>query len=256
MFAGVEIVLYSWLTIICIMFVAWIIYLLIKNVGIIDVFWPISITTSGLIFSLQSGYNMWKLAIQTLLIIWCLRLALYLLISRIIPKHVDKRYVAISSNWQGKQTLKFLLNFQFQGILAIILSIPFLFINHITSSSMFIYIGAALVTIGVLGETIADMQLQKFKAVTKGGVCNVGLWRYSRHPNYFFEWLVWLGFAITAINTEWGIFALLSPILLIVVMLKLTGPITEKGSIESRGQAYLDYQEKTSMFFPLPPKEK
>ena len=112
--------------------------------------------------------------------------------------------------------------------------------------------GVAMVVglLGVLGESLADLQLNGFKAQQKGDVCNIGLWSYSRHPNYFFDWLTWLGFTLFAIQSNRGYLALLSLLLLYMIFTRVTGPLTERGSVQSRGQKYINYQNQTSMFFP------
>jgi steroid 5-alpha reductase family enzyme len=90
----------------------------------------------------------------------------------------------------------------------------------------------------------------RFKAQHKGGVCNIGLWNYSRHPNYFFDWLTWLGFTLFGIQSNNGYLGLVSLLLLYLIFTRITGPLTERGSVQSRGQKYIDYQNQTSVFFP------
>jgi steroid 5-alpha reductase family enzyme len=180
-----------------------------------------------------------------------LRLGGYLWFTRILPNHVDKRYVDLSEGWQMKKSIGFLWNFLLQGFLAWVLAMPFLFINNAPQLKSLFIVAIILILVGIVFETIADQQLQNFKRNHKGQVCNVGLWHYSRHPNYFFEWLVWLGFALMAISMQpFGLIGLVSPALLLFIMLVLTAPITEKGSLQSRGDAFKRYQQTTAYFVP------
>jgi steroid 5-alpha reductase family enzyme len=89
-----------------------------------------------------------------------------------------------------------------------------------------------------------------------GGVCREGLWRFSRHPNYFFEFVIWLGFYLFACGSEWGWTAIHAPALILFLLLRVTGiPPTEAAALRRKGDAYRDYQKTTSAFFPWPPKE-
>ena len=110
----------------------------------------------------------------------------------------------------------------------------------------------------LIGETIADEQLQSFKRepANKGKTCDTGLWYYSRHPNYFFEWLVWVGLFIYALGSPNGWIAFVSPLLMFYLMMYVSGvPLAEEQALLSRGQAYKDYQQTTSVFFPLPKRK-
>jgi steroid 5-alpha reductase family enzyme len=110
----------------------------------------------------------------------------------------------------------------------------------------------------MIGEAVADQQLHNFKKNTanKGKTCQVGLWKYSRHPNYFFDWLVWIGFATFAVTSPWGFVGILSPALILCFLLGLTGiPATEAQALRSRGEEYRDYQRRTSAFVPWFPKK-
>jgi steroid 5-alpha reductase family enzyme len=107
-----------------------------------------------------------------------------------------------------------------------------------------------IVLVGIIGETVADLQLYRFKKLQRGAVCSLGLWHYSRHPNYFFDWLTWLGFTLFAFQSPRGYLGAVSLLVLYVLFTQITGPLTERGSVTSKGQKYRDYQKQTSMFFP------
>ncbi len=245
----------AWASIIILMLLAWLSVLWKKNPAIIDVFWAIAITTSAFIFCRIDTGNMAKLALQALLFVWAARLSGYLFLKRILPGHIDKRYIELSKDWSGSKNLGFLANFQLQGILAIIIATPFIFISQLESTQISSYLAMAMVVIGIVGESIADLQLQRFNKNTQKGVCDIGLWKYCRHPNYFFEWIIWLGFSVAGLSVHMGWLGLCSPLSLLLIMTMITGPLTEKGSIKSRGNSYIAYQKKTSMFVPWPTKK-
>jgi steroid 5-alpha reductase family enzyme len=245
-----SLLLSSFIIVALLMLLTWVIYLYTNNPGIIDVVWSISIMTVGLIALSSTPISIANCIIAGLLILWGLRLSLYLLLTRILPGHIDKRYTELSRGWKMKRSLGFLVNYQFQGMLAWIIACPFWWLRDVQQLSVWLVLGCCLVIIGIIGEVVADRQLQRFKRSNKGKVCNVGLWRYSRHPNYFFEWVVWVGFAVSCLSVGWGIIAFVSPLLLLCLMLFVTGPMTEAQSLKSRGDAFKRYQEHTSMFFP------
>lgn len=233
----------------------WVLFLWKKNPATVDAFWSIAITLAALTYNEFSFKNSINIIVNILLLVWALRLFGYLFLKRVLPKKIDKRYTAISDNWSISTNIGFFLNFQFQAFLALFISIPFFFTKNLTHWNALLIFSLLLVIIGIIGESIADFQLQKFKSNHNKKVCDAGLWKYSRHPNYFFEWLIWLGFSLPGGLQPIGLFAFISPLLLLFLMLKVTGPITERLSIKSRGKLYLDYQDKTSMFFLWPPKK-
>ncbi len=121
--------------------------------------------------------------------------------------------------------------------------------------------GLALLAIAIAGEGLADAQLARWRAdpANKGGVCESGLWAWSRHPNYFFEWLGWLAYAVIAIGPAgawpWGWIALLGPAFMFALLRFVSGvPPTEAAMAASRGPAFAAYQARVSPFFPLPPR--
>jgi steroid 5-alpha reductase family enzyme len=114
-------------------------------------------------------------------------------------------------------------------------------------------LGVAFWATGLLGESLADRQLARFRAdpANKGKICQIGLWNYSRHPNYFFEWLVWVGYAVFALGSPWGWLGFIAPALMLHFLLNVTGiPMTEELSLKSKGDAYREYQRTTSAFVP------
>ena len=251
-----KLIFTDWFFIFILMTAAWAIYLKLKNPGIIDVFWSISITLSGLYFLSSTEMTHIQMCFGILLVAWCLRLSGHLFITRIIPNLKEKRYDTLSKKWKLPPHIGFFLHYQLQGILAIIIAIPFLWIRHLESVNLLTIFSMLMVIIGIIGETIADYQLHQFKQSKSQGVCTKGLWNYSRHPNYFFEAAIWVGFGISCLSVSTtALFALISPTLLLFIMLAITGPITEEQSLSSRGESFKKYQESTSYFMPLPKRK-
>lgn len=232
--------------------IIWLLYKLYKNPSIVDGFWSIGLMISGLIYLFSTTMNSRKIIIATLLIIWAIRLAGYLWLKRLRLGHVDKRYTKLSDQWKINQSVGFFVNFQFQALLIFIISFIFFFIGQSPSKilSLIDLIAIVMILIGITGETIADSQLEYFKKAFPGKVCDVGLWNYSRHPNYFFDWVTWSGFTVFGLQSLYGYFSFISLGVLYIIFTRITGPMTERGSIQSRGEAYLKYQAKTSMFIP------
>ncbi|WP_115712514.1 DUF1295 domain-containing protein [Legionella sainthelensi] len=230
----------------------WGLYRILKNPSVVDVSWSLGLMVSGLIYLGVTSLSFRTLIIGILLVLWALRLAFYLWYTRIRTGHVDKRYIDLSVNWKINPSLGFFINFQLQGMLILIISSVFFLISQsgLTHITLLDSLAFCIIAVGIMGETLADMQLHRFKMQHKGEVCHIGLWSYSRHPNYFFDWLSWMGFALFAIQSNAGYLCLLSPLMLYVIFTHITGPLTERGSIQSRGQKYIEYQKQTSMFFP------
>lgn len=230
----------------------WMVYRGLKNPSVVDASWSIGLMISGLIYLGSMPITPRNAVVGALLALWALRLAGYLWYTRILQGHLDKRYTELSNNWKINQHLGFFLNFQLQGILILIISFIFYLISISKSVSLTLMdiIGIVMILVGVIGESAADIQLYRYKKHQKGGVCDIGLWHYSRHPNYFFDWLTWSGFTVFALQSSHGYFGLLSLLVLYLIFTRITGPLTERGSVQSRGQKYIDYQKQTSMFFP------
>jgi steroid 5-alpha reductase family enzyme len=239
--------------------ITWCVQLKTGNAGIVDTVWSFSFPVlASLYYSMTDGDSPRKLLILIMVVIWGIRLALHLLI-RTIGHKEDKRYTALRETWGSKQNILMLRFFYFQAILALALSLPFalMMINPAIEISWLEWTGAGIWLIAVIGEATADGQLKKFIAdpANKGKVCEVGLWYYSRHPNYFFEWLIWLAFFIASLSSPWGFLSFICPVFMLYFLLKVTGiPYTEEQSIKSKGQLYRDYQKTTSPFVPLPKK--
>lgn len=237
----------------------WLWYRHTKNPSVVDVGWASGLTIVGMLYIYTSPISTKKIILSLVLLIWGLRLGGYLWYTRIRPGLMDKRYTQLSKKWTIPKPLGFLLNFQLQGLLIGIVSLPWYFISQLSLNSPISTIDYILILIALLSiatESLADFQLQSFRKHYAGKVCDVGLWFYSRHPNYFFEWVTWCAFASLAFPASHGWLAWLSPASLYLIMTRITAPLTEKGSIKSRGELYLLYQQNTHMFFPNILKKK
>lgn len=237
----------AWCISACVMLAAWLIYTATKSPGIVDLFWSIAIVAPSLFYSATSHHTP-VILLKILVALWSLRLFLFLLLTRYRSKHLDKRYIKISQGWKNSPLIGFFINYQLQALLGTVIATPFFFIAQIHHPSWHLSIAYIIIIIGIIGETLSDYQAYKHKKVHTT-LCTTGLWRYSRHPNYFFDWLTWLGFALASLNTPRAFIGLISPLVLLWIMLKITGPITEASSIASRGSEYTKYQKSTPMFF-------
>jgi len=238
----------------------WVVQLSTKNAAIVDTIWSISFPILALTYFLMANeYQPRQFLIVGIVCFWGFRLAIHLY-ARTIGHPEDVRYTALRKEWGEKQNILMLRFFYFQAILALILSLPFalIMINKTRALSIFEIIGAGLWVIAFIGESVADSQLKNFKKdpSNKGKVCDNGLWYYSRHPNYFFEWLIWVAFFIIALGSAYGYLSIICPILMYVFLTKVTGiKYTEDQMVKSRGQLFIDYQNTTSSFIPLPKRD-
>lgn len=242
------------------MLLLWLIHLRLKNAAIVDVGWAGGLALLGVLYAvLGGGYPVRSFLIATMAAIWGLRLAIHLLLTRVIGQSEEGRYVQLRREWGGNIALKFLLFFEFQALLCVLLSVPFLLaaLNTQQHLSVFEYAAVPLWLIAWIGESMADSQLKSYKLdpAHRGTTCRVGLWKYSRHPNYFFEWLIWVAFALFAIGSPYGYLAVFAPALMLFFLFRLTGiPATEAQALRSKGEDYRQYQQTTSVFFPWFPR--
>ncbi|GAB4175556.1 MAG: DUF1295 domain-containing protein [Terrimicrobiaceae bacterium] len=241
------------------MALAWIFARRADNAGWVDVAWSYAFTVATILLcALGPAPADRKLLLIALVAGWSLRLGTYL-VWRVGRHPEDPRYAQLREQFPQRPWLMFFGVFQAQAVLVGILCTPFAIVAANTSHTFSIWeaVGAAVWVVGLAGESIADSQLAAFKRdpANRGMVCDVGLWRYSRHPNYFFEWVIWVGFGLLALGAPHGWLGLMSPIIMYYLLTRVTGiPPAEAGSLKSRGDAYREYQKTTSPFFPMPPK--
>lgn len=226
----------------------------IKNNGIVDIFWAYNfLVITAIIWFLAEGNQERKMLVCGLGALWSLRLGIYL--SFRVGGHIKEeegRYKALREEWSDTV---FFFFFQAQAFSNVMLAIPFFIIALNTDPviSNVEYIGAALWLVSIIGEGLSDWQLQNFKKnpANKGKVCQDGLWNYSRHPNYFFQLMIWTSVFIMALSSPYGYLAAICPISIGYLIFKVTGiPMTEEQSVRSRGDLYREYQRTTSVFVP------
>lgn len=231
------------------------------NAGVVDFVWAMGVGVLAIFYaSVASGDAARRILLAALAGTWSLRLAVYLLFNRVAGKPEDGRYEMLRRNWGQKAQTFFFLFFQVQALWAVLFSIPFLPVAyHSGPLGIPDYLALGIWLIAVGGESLADRQLVRFRAVpaNKGKTCRAGLWRYSRHPNYFFEWIHWFTYVFLAWGSPYWWVALLGPVVMLLFLYKVTGiPYTEKRALESRGEDYRRYQETTSPFIPWFPKQE
>lgn len=240
--------LYAWALAASLQLVLWLVQLRTHNAGIVDVGWAGA-------FALVAGLFAWlgsPAPIGIVVGVWSVRLTAHLLARGAATGPEEGRYKELRSRWSQ---VSFFVFFQAQAALVGLLSTAFVVPFIRVGSGPFVWIGLTLSALGVVGEAVADWQLRKFKQTQKG-VCDVGLWSWSRHPNYFFEWCVWLGYAIHGMAFgSLGLIALFPQALLLCSILFVTGiPPTEKQSLRSKGDTFRAYQARVSKFIPWPQK--
>lgn len=247
-----------------IMCLLWLLGIRNRNFSYVDIGWSANFALLAALYGvLAPGWGPRKALIAAIFAIHGLRLAWHLS-KRIIGQPEEGRYVQLRQEWSGASggglNLKFLAFFEFQAALNAFLSLPLLLacLNPSTGWHPLEWLGAAISVTGLIGESTADAQLAAFKRhpANKGGVCAAGLWRYSRHPNYFFEWLIWVGYAIFALASPYGWLALAMPAVMLHFLINVTGiAATEAQALRSKGERYRRYQARTSAFVPWFPKK-
>lgn len=241
----------------------WVVELRQRDASLVDAGWSASLGALALWYALRGdglAERRWLLA--ALVGLWSLRLT-YHIVVRHAGTGEDGRYRSLRNRFGDDAHRFFFVFYQAQALLAVFLSLPFLLIALDPSPSLHAseLAGFGLALVGVVFESVADRQLQGHRSLpwNRGKTCRTGLWRYSRHPNYFFEWLVWCGFAVAAFRAPHGWMAVLSPAIMLLLILKVTGiPPSEQRALESRGDDYRRYQRSTSAFvpwFPEPERE-
>jgi steroid 5-alpha reductase family enzyme len=232
-----------------------------KNYSWVDACWAFGIGLTAISWlGLSGGILHLKLSIAGLVVgLWSVRLGWHLQ-ARIRKAHPeeDARYVKLRELWRDHESAAFFLFFQAQALSVVLLALPFLSIalDSDTRWSGWESVGLLVTFLGILGEGLADWQMTQFKARNpgSGGVCRSGLWAWSRHPNYFFESVIWLGFYIYTCGSEWGWATLHAPLIILYLLLRVTGiPPTEAAALRRKGDAYRSYQKSVSPFIPWPP---
>jgi len=234
-------------------FATWLISLWRRDVSIVDGMWPVFIASAGGLYAwFATPLNASARAALVLLALWAARLCIHITV-RNHGQPEDRRYQQIRANNQPHFEFKSLyIVFGFQALLAWIVALPFMAIARDASGlDALAILGLMLATFGLVFEAVADWQLERFKkrADSRGRVLDTGLWRYSRHPNYFGECCVWWGFGLMAASAG-GWWALASPVLMTVLLLKVSGVTMLERDIGDRRSGYARYVRETNAFLP------
>jgi steroid 5-alpha reductase family enzyme len=252
------------------MTLAWAYQRHVNNAGWVDVFWTFGLGLAGIGGALypisgSAGTTDRQILVAVMAAIWSLRLGLHLAVRVGGHDAEDVRYAGFRKDWGPKFQSRMFGFLMIQAVAAILLALCILLAadNPAPGIGLMDWAGALILAIAIGGEGIADAQLARFKADAgnKGKVCDAGLWGWSRHPNYFFEWLVWVAFAVMAIDVTgaypWGWFAPIAPAFMYWLLVYVSGiPPLETLMLKSRGEAFVAYQASTSAFFPLPPRRR
>lgn len=263
------IVFSGWLLVAAVFLALWILSVRQENAGWVDVGWSASLVLLvGWYAAMVEGGVAWRRGFYFgLAAFWGGRLAWYILRRLLREEGEDPRYRFLRNHWGGRANRNFFFFFQAQGVANLLLTAPILLLLHLPTTAFTLFDGMGLLLIAgaVLGETLADRQLAVWKADprNRGKTCRRGLWAVSRHPNYFFEWLHWVGYPVLGLTllttplAPWWPLTLAGPVVMLLLLVQFTGiPYTEKQSLKSRGEDYRAYQREVSAFFPWFPKSR
>lgn len=242
--------------------VLWLVQRVQHNASLADVGWCVALAgVVGWYAWAASGDPDRKFLVAVMAAIYAGRLGGYILFNRLLGKREDARYQTLRRDWGEQGQFRMFLYFQLQALAVAAFSLPFLVImqNPRPTFSLWELVGWLVWVIAVSGEAVADWQLAEFRAKpwNRDRVCQAGLWRYSRHPNYFFEWLHWWAYVVMAIRLPgWGI-TFIGPVVMGWALLKITGiPPAEAQALARRGEEYRAYQRTTNSFIPWFPKSR
>ena len=250
--------LYVWLASALAMTLGWARQRHTRNAGIVDAIWAAGMGAAALYYAIVGDGAPLPRALGALLGgFWGCRLCLHLL-ARVLTEAEDGRYRYLREHWQGHQG-KFFLFFMAQALLVVLFALPFAAAarSPVDAAWPWIVLAVAIWVGSVAGEAIADRQLARFRAdpANRGRTCREGLWRYSRHPNYFFEWLHWFAYVALAVGSPWQGLSWCGPVVMYVFLRWISGiPYTEAQALRTRGDEYREYQRTTPMLFPWFPK--
>lgn len=245
---------------------AWLFCRRVRNGGWTDVFWTfgtgVALAAAALAPSDQLDWPTWRQALSAaLVLLWSARLGGYVA-SRVSGKPEDRRYAGFRKAWGDRYDQRMLSLSLVQAPATTLLAISVYVAAHRAPAGLDVRDGLAFLVLAVAigGEALADRQMAAFRAdaANKGKVADKGLWVWSRHPNYFFEWTAWLAWPVMALDVTRpaSLLTLIAPAIMYLVLTRGTGiPPLEQAMLASRGEAYRRYQSRTSAFFPFPPRK-
>ncbi len=247
------------LAVLSLMVAVWLLSLALKNASIVDIFWGLGfVLVAWASAAVGDGHDVRSTLLLILVSVWGLRLGGYLL-WRNWGEPEDFRYQSMRRRQGAGFPLKSLFTvFGLQGVVMFVVSLPVQLAMTPESPKLGVLaiLGTALWAVGMFFEAVGDIQLARFKAdpANAGSVLNTGLWRYTRHPNYFGDFCVWWGIWLVAAETGDAAFAVVGPILMSIMLMRVSGvPMLER-SLRKRRPGYADYVAQTAAFFPRKPR--
>jgi steroid 5-alpha reductase family enzyme len=256
-----HIFLQSFVLIMSLMTILWIVSVFVRNVSIVDLFWGLGfVMTASFYFIKTDGFIIRKTILLILVAIWGIRLSAYLA-WRNIGKGEDFRYRQFRMQYGENRYwwISFFQTFLLQGILMWLISLPLLgaqYYGQNNTPGILDLVGIFLWITGFIFESIGDLQLASFKAnpANKGKVMDKGLWKYTRHPNYFGDSAVWWGYAFLCLAAG-GYIPVIGSVLMTALIIKVSGVALLEKSLKEQKPGYREYAEKTSAFLPWFPKK-
>jgi steroid 5-alpha reductase family enzyme len=253
-----------------IMSVAWLVWRGTRNSGWVDTIWTFGLGVVGVVAALSplllfGGLTARQALVAVLIALWSARLGLHIA-QRTAGITDDPRYAKLLRDWgaSAPQQMFWLLQKQALVSIPLALSMALAALNPLPGLRLQDWLGVLVLLIGIGGEALSDSQLRRFRAdpANKYRLCNAGLWGWSRHPNYFFEWLGWLAYPLFAVDVgghawsyPWGFVALAGPLSMYLLLVHVSGiPPLEAHMLERRGDDFRAYQSRTNAFFPSPPR--
>lgn len=242
---------YVWLSAASAMFCTWLRQLKSKDASYVDVVWSAGIGISALVFFLYNNlFDFRHIIILLCALFWSFRLSCHLTSRLMYLKEEDSRYNTMRKVMGARANIGFLIFFQVQAVFIVMFAAPIIIALSTNQTSWQIsdYLGLVIFIIAFVGETIADKQLLNHRKQHGANItCQDGLWYYSRHPNYFFEWIHWFAYACFAISSSYFWLTSLMPFLMLFFIIYVTGiPHAEREAM-SKKPDYLDYKKSTPM---------
>ena len=246
-----------------VMATAWLVQVGTHNGGWVDAFWSFGTGAACVTAALwpdAAAYGARQWLVAGMAAFWAVRLGAYIAHRVAKDAHEDKRYAGLRTEWGGDFQRNMIALCLIQAPAAALLSLSIFAAAHGGAAELGVRdaLAVLVLAVAVLGEGMADEQMRRFRAKgQRGAVMDKGLWGWSRHPNYFFEWVGWLAWPVMAFDPAqpWTWLTLVAPVMMFLILRFGTGvPALEKTMLESRGDLFRDYQKRVNAFFPLPPK--
>jgi steroid 5-alpha reductase family enzyme len=243
-----------------VMVVMWLLSVKLRDASIVDPYWGSGfVLLAWLYFFLEEAMTPRKWLVVALVTVWGLRLSLHLL-RRNRGKGEDYRYRAMRESWgQRFWWVSLFTVFLLQGLIQWTVALPIwqsMRSARPSSLTWIDFVGVAVVVVGLMFETFGDLQLARFKSdpANRGKLLTHGLWRYTRHPNYFGDALVWWGLTLIALSTPTSLWTLVSPVTMTILLMKVSGVALLEKELSKSKPGYREYVESTNAFFPWFPR--